>query len=274
MPANNKSVVWIASYPKSGNTWVRFLICNLILGPQDSAAALNRLVPDVHEVGEPRRPLPPRLLMKTHYQFSDQMPLAAESAGAIYVVRNPVDVMLSNFHYYGRSGAGDTDSSSALEAYVNRFLSAGGEPRWAQLGMGRWEDNVRSWIGTPRPFPVLALRYEDFVADAMTQAERVQNFLGLRCSMDEVAAAVAASSFERLRAIEEADISSGKEGIFYKPYLRPSIETGQRFMRAGRSGEGARMLTHGQLQRMSAVFGTTMHSCGYRVAETSEESTT
>jgi Sulfotransferase domain len=270
MPSAHKPIVWIASYPKSGNTWIRFLVCNLIFGPQDSAAALNHLAADLHELRELPQPLPARLLLKTHFQFSDQMPLAAESARAIYIVRHPADTMLSNFYYCRRSGAGDADDRGALDRYVDHFLQARGDSRWAKLGMGTWESNVNSWIGSPRPFPVLPLRYEDLLADPIAAANRVREFLRLDCSDQEVARAIAASSFERLRAIEEADISSARVGIFYKPYLQPSIRSGLRFMRAGQGGEAQRTLTADQLRRVDSTFEAAMRVCGYPVSEARE----
>jgi hypothetical protein len=207
------------------------------------------------------------LLLKTHFQYSDRMPLAAETACAIYIVRHPADTMLSNFHYSQRSGVASADDRSGLDRYVDEFLQARGDSRWMQLGMGTWEDNVSSWIGAAQPFPILALRYEDLLADPMAGAKRLQEFLRLPCSDREIESAVAASSFERLRAIEEADIASARVGIFYKPYLQPSIQNGLRFMRAGQSGEARRTLTREQLRRVSAVFGPTMRACGYPIAE-------
>jgi hypothetical protein len=267
----SKSIIWIASYPKSGNTWVRFLVCSLIFGPQDSASALNRLAPDLHELAELPTQLPPRLLMKTHFAFSERMPLAAATAGAIYVVRQPADVMLSNFHYARRSGATEADDEAALERYVEEFIAARGDPRWLQRGMGSWEENVRSWIGAPLPFPVLPLRYEDLLADPIEGASRLRGFLGVQCSDEQLARAVAASSFERLRAIEESDIAAGRVGIFYKPYLHSSIEAGRRFMRAGRSGEARRTLSAAQLRQINLRFDSVMQACGYPLADPVEQ---
>ncbi len=266
MTADNKSIIWIASYPKSGNTWVRFLACNLLFGPQDSAAAFSQLAPDVHELRELPRLLAPRMLMKTHFQFSERMPLASETAGAVYIVRHPADVLLSNFHYSQRSGAKGSDERGALDRYVEQFLGNRGDPRWRQLGMGTWDENVRSWISAPLPFPILTLRYEDLLARPMVEAARLQQFLALQRTAAEVARAVAASSFERLRAIEESDIAARRVGIFYKPYLQPSIRAGRRFMRAGRGEEGRGTLTERQRRLTAEVFAATMQACGYEAA--------
>lgn len=256
----DRNVVWIASYPKSGNTWVRFLVCNLAFGPQDSAAALNQLVPDIHEIAEVPPPPTQPVLLKTHFPFTPALPLAASTAGAIYVVRDPADVMLSNYHYSQRSGGAN---AGALAQYLEQYLAARGDPRWITLQMGCWDDHVRSWLCRNAPFPVLALRYEDLLRDTLQAARQIAVFLGLALPSHELERAVAAASFARMREIEEADIHRKRVGIFYKPYLQTSINTGMRFMRAGRAGEAARVFTPQQRQQIEAVFAPLMHELGY-----------
>jgi hypothetical protein len=258
-----RTVVWIASYPKSGNTWLRFLACNLIFGSVDSAATLNRLAPDLHEL---RGVLPPparHTLMKTHFPYSGNLPLAAHTVAAIYIFRDPADVMLSNFHYARRSGAAATGDPDVFDRYVDSYIAARGDPRWLKLGMGSWEDNVRSWIAVKPGFPVLRIRYEDLLANAGPSAAQVAQFLGLTRTADDIARAVSETSFERLRQIEEADIHAQRVGIFYKPYLQEPISAGMRFMRSGQSGEAARALSADQKRRFHAAFGSLRHELGY-----------
>ena len=263
MPDSAKTVIWIVSYPKSGNTWVRFLTCNLVYGLQDSAAALNDLAPDIHELSA--TPSAPTALtfVKTHFPFSSVLPLAANTAAAIYVVRDPADVMLSNFHYYQRSSAGLESSAHALGLYVDQYLAARGDPRWIHSQMGTWDDHVRSWLDGSQPFPVLALRYEDLLADGLGGAQKLCTFLGLARTPHEIEQAVAGASFQRMQEIEEADIRTQSVGIFYKPYLKAAIGSGRRFMRSGTAGEAARVLTPEQRQRVATVFGPLTRELGY-----------
>jgi hypothetical protein len=262
-PTQPRSIVWIASYPKSGNTWLRFLACNLLFGPVDSAVTLSRLAPDLHELRA--TPEPPRqlTLMKTHFPYTMNLPLAAHTAGAIYVVRDPADVMLSNFHYARRSGVSAGESADALNRYIDNYLAARGDPRWLKLGMGSWEDNVRSWVGNKWNFPVLCVRYEDLLADGVNVAGILCKCLGVTRTAEEIAKAVDGASFRRMREIEEADISAQRVGIFYKPYLREPIEAGLRFMRAGKRGEASQVLSQEQRRRVDAVFGPLRRELGY-----------
>jgi hypothetical protein len=262
-PTHEKTVVWIASYPKSGNTWLRFLVCNLVFGPVDSAVTLNRLAPDLHEMRTVPDPPSQRTLMKTHFPFTARLPLAAHTAGGIYVVRDPADVMLSNFHYARRSGVSASEDATALDRYIDGYLAARGDPRWLKLGMGSWEDNVRSWIGNKLDFPVVCLRYEDLLADGIKVAGILCQCLGLTRTPEDLEKAVAGASFERMREVEEADIHAQRVGIFYKPYLREPIAAGLRFMRTGKSGEAARALTEEQRRRVGEVFGSLRRELGY-----------
>lgn len=257
-------IVWIASYPKSGNTWVRFLACTLLFGRQDSAAGLNVLAPDVHELGRVPADHPHRGLMKTHFAFGETLPLVARTAAAIYVVRHPADVIVSNFYYAQRSRGAAPDSLADFDAYVDTFLTTGGDPRLASLGLGTWAGNVTSWLDRRHPFPVACLRYEDLSADPIAVATGLASFLRPHSTAEEIRTAVELSSFARMREVEEADIRAERVGIFYKPYLKGSIDSGLRFMRSGRSGEGIEMLNGAQRARLTAAFGSLLRDLGYR----------
>jgi hypothetical protein len=262
--ARNKTVIWIASYPKSGNTWVRFLTCGLVFGPLDSAAALSQLAPDVHELRALPEPSAQMLLMKTHFVCSERLPLLTQTAAAIYVVRDPADVMLSNFHYSQRSATSAVAATAdEFDRYVDSYIRERGDPRWRSLGMGSWDENVRSWVDAPHSFPVLLVRYEDLLADAQSVAGTIGRFLGLARTPTQVAAAVASASFERMREIEERDIGTRSVSIFYKPYLQEAIAAGLRFTRAGRSGDGAQALSAEQRRRFEETLGPLAQKLGY-----------
>jgi|HubBroStandDraft_1064217.scaffolds.fasta_scaffold44164_3 hypothetical protein len=259
-----RNLVWIASYPKSGNTWVRFMLCNLLFGPQSSAEALNLLAPDIHETG-PQALAPHTGLVKTHFLHSAALPLVERTAAAIYVLRQPADVLLSNFHYARRSGANGAETREEFDRYVDRFLENRGDPRWRQFGMGSWDEHVHSWIGIRQPFPVVSIRYEDLTADAPRTCRRLADFLKLVRSDEEIAQAVRNSSFERMRDLEATDIRERRRGIFYKPYLEAALGSGLRFMRSGAVGEGARRLTPEQRARLAGIFEPLSAQLGYQV---------
>jgi hypothetical protein len=257
-----RDIVWIASYPKSGNTWVRFLACNLIFGRQDSGEELNSLAPDIHELG-PELIARHSGLVKTHYLCAATLPLVERTAAALYVVRRPADVLISNFHYAQRRSGTAALEGTALDRYVDSFIAYRGDPRWVELGMGSWESNVRSWLYTPHPFKVLRIRYEDLHVHPRQVAEGIVKFLNVDRSPQGIAEAVANASFERMQAIEREDIRRERLGIFFKPYLKPSIESGLRFMRRGAVGDGEQALSSDQLRRLEEAFAELTAELGY-----------
>lgn len=260
-----RNIVWIASYPKSGNTWVRFMACNLLFGSQESAEGLNLLAPDIHEMGAHRLAAHSGLV-KTHFPYSAALPLADRTAAAIYVVRHPADVLVSNFHYAQRSAGMANASRQEFDQYVERFIQFRGDPRWIELGMGSWEANVRSWLGRRQPFPVVALRFEALSADPKNSCQTMAQLIRPGSTEVEIDAAVRNSCFDRLRELEAADIREQRVGIFYKPYLKAAIDSGRRFMRNGAVGDGARLLAPEQQARLEEAFAPLIAELGYQSA--------
>jgi len=196
-------ITWIASYPKSGNTWVRFLLHNALHEPSDDLALVERRIPYVLRVREAYRPETGRDdLLKTHLTMRDEHPFRALTARAIYIIRNPRDVLLSNLNYRRlRRGGGESDARVAAmsdAAYARAFIEAGGDPVWAGNEVGAWAGNAASWTRGPG-FPVLLVRYEDIGADPRGELARMLEFLGRGAEAGAIARAVEASSFARLR---------------------------------------------------------------------------
>ena len=129
------AITWLSSYPKSGNTWVRFMIANMLAGPLDSTEHLQAIVPDMHEplsaVQRRRWAAMPRQVTKTHHVYREGEPYQGRTAGIISVVRNPLDVLASgmNFRLLTRPGqqrAAEGDGGAARRGYVDVDLRAGG----------------------------------------------------------------------------------------------------------------------------------------------------
>lgn len=199
MTATPVPIVWLASYPKCGNTWVRFMLYAVLHGPPQTSIEVTRKIPDLH------RPLPfdppdgPFLPVKTHLMLTDRHPKLAETARAIHVIRNPRDVALSALNYRKLS-TGDARSIDA-RAYVRSFMHAGGDPAWLGQGFGTWAAHAQAWRRTDR-FPVLPVRYEDLKADPRAALVEMLAFLDVRADDATIDAAVRAASFESMRAME------------------------------------------------------------------------
>ena len=148
--------VFLTSYPRSGNTWMRFLVGNL-LHQEKPVTFLNmeRLVPDMYKHSDRKlRHLPRPRILKSHECFDPRY------RRVIYIVRDPRDVVVSNYHW-------EMKQRSMPDAYpIEQFVDGWMEPvYWVRVGS--WGDHVTSWLSTRQGRPgFLLLRYEDMIADA------------------------------------------------------------------------------------------------------------
>jgi hypothetical protein len=261
-------IVWIASYPRSGNTWLRFLVANLLHANIESSAQLSMMVPDIHRFVTGRHLLgPERSFIKTHWAWRPDFPLRENTQAVVYLLRHPLDVVESALNYAARGAGAFVRDAPAAEidrfarSFVAEFVDYGGAGSWYRQGFGSWIENVASWTERALPFPRHVVRYEALRDDPPRQLEAIARFAGLPASMDRIAAAVEQSSLERLGAIEEEELKSESPGIFFGQRFQKSSEAGFRFI----GGEDRRRLTLTEDERakLRERFGTAMRQLGY-----------
>ena len=255
-------VVWLASYPKCGNTWVRFMLFSYLYGPPKASLEVARKIPDLH------RPLPvdppepgSAMLAKTHLMLTDRHPRLAQTERAIHVIRDPRDVALSALHYRKLGGAERLDEAG----YLRSFIRAGGDPDWLAQGFGTWASHARSWRGTER-FPVLAVRYEDLKADPRAELARMVAFLGEPTDEARAAEAVRASSFESMRALEIREKHQGARGAGDKRLFVGDAKATRRgvyFINKGASGQSLDGVAKGLDDAFERAFGADLAAFGY-----------
>jgi aryl sulfotransferase len=259
-------IIWIASYPRSGNTWLRFLIGNLIGGAIESSAQLLALIPDIHRsIGAHHLHGPRSTLIKTHWAYHAHLPLREDTVGAIYIMRHPIEVLSSNLRFFVRNQS-DSDNGvndSRARKWVRDYIEHGGAPRWRREGYGSWEENVSSWTESRLPFPRLILRYEQLKADPAGQLRAICSSLNLERDDTAIAAAIEASSVERLQAMEDREIGRREPGIFYMPQIGEQIDDEVRFIGQRDAADGTFRLTDDERARATERFGAAMRRFGY-----------
>jgi hypothetical protein len=267
-------IVWLASYPKSGNTWLRFMLANLIYGkPVTSSTEVKALVPDIHD-GVPGLQLfgNRTTIIKTHWAFNTTLPLREDVVGVIHLVRNPIDVMESNQNYaMTRSGelyrkVPDDKLQEMAAGFVDAFIRHGGHKRFKEFGIGSWDEHTLSWTSKINVLPRCGIRYEDLVADPAAQLKRACAFLKLRKTEAEIAAAVAAASRNAMRKIEEREIAARAEGIFFQNQNAAAYEAGHRFVARSTNGESRYGISEEQRAKALRRFAPLMKSLGYMSA--------
>jgi hypothetical protein len=185
--------VFIASYPRSGNTWTRFLIANLMHpGQPVTFANIETVIPDAQALSSRALKRVPRpRLIKTHEYFEPRY------RRVVYLVRDPRDVALSLYNF--RRKYGSLDDSYPLERYVaERFLPGDLDVSWGE--------HVGSWLGTRMNHPgFMLVRYEDLLQDPPRELTRLAGFLGVAASTESLAQAIERSSASRLRELERVE---------------------------------------------------------------------
>jgi hypothetical protein len=267
-------IVWLASYPKSGNTWLRFLLANLILGERvGSSAKVQLLVPDIHD-GITGTHLMPGLttLVKTHWAYHTAFPLREDTAGVIHLVRHPVDTLESNQNYaINRSGELTVQKTpEELQAFASNFVDGfirdGGHRQFRQFGIGTLEQHFASWSSPVIAFPKLLVRYEDLRQNPERELKRISTFIKLKRTEEQIAAAIKSSSETEMRTLEEAEIADKHHGIFYQDRNRSAIEAGHRFVGRSATGASKYRLTEDQRARATRRFAALIKQMGYEAA--------
>jgi len=281
-PNNPKGIVWIASYPKSGNTWVRVFLYHLMrimgghpreddeinkldrssayegrlfglfeqfLGKPLTKASRSEVIqirPQVHAAIADRSPAV--ALVKTHNLVGriGGIPTVnlAVSRGAIYIVRDPRDVALSLASHLG------APVDEAIKVMGTKGFKTENKAEMAFEIWGSWSDHVYSWTSQAHEAH-LVVRYEDLTADPLTHFTGIVRHLRQTPTPEQIAEAVELSSFDELRKAEEARD------------FRERSPKAKRFFRAGRAGAWRKVLTDEQAARIVGDHGEQMRRFGY-----------
>ncbi len=239
---------FIVSYPKSGNTWTRFLIANL-LQPEPPLTLLDmeRLVPFVD--GQTRRffkAMPRPRVIKDHGSFNPQY------KNVIYIVRDPRDVVVSGYNFALRGAT--IDESYPMTTFVNEFV------RGARSVVGSWGENVASWLATRGNTPrFLLLRYEDMLSETARELGKIASFLGMQVTADRLAEVVNRSSADNMRKLEKMH---GNKWAQNKDMKRKDIP----FVRSAKAGGWQSILPKTAVAEIESAWGPLMAKLGYELS--------
>ena len=212
---------FLVSYPKSGNTWIRFLIANLQYPEKHpDFTNINQLVPDyeAHSKRSLNRLPRPRTL-KSHQYFDPRY------HKVLYIVRDPRDVVLAEYHFGIKQRLHGEEYP--LAHYVSRFLANDTGHTY-----GSWFDHVASWYFTRRDDPAfLLVRYESLHTQPVIEMERIAMFLGVDPDPERLNFAIEQSTGARMRELEKKQMhvfSSTKDTRPDLPYIRVAKAGGWR----------------------------------------------
>lgn len=279
-------IVWIASYPKSGNTWIRAFLHNLtrILHGESGEQDINEMARFstweldkaryAHFLGfEPDNTIHRAEIAATRHAVHQEIADSAEglifikthnclvidrghptinfavTSGAVYVVRNPLDVAISYAHHAG------TTVDKAIEHMTLTNVETAGKEGAIYEVLGSWRQHVFSWTRNPSP-AIHIMRYEDMLDDPMRAFGALARHLLLKPTDRQLADAIELSSFSRLKTQER------EKGFRERP---PNAD--QDFFREGRAGQWKEILSEAQIARLVRDHADQMRRFGYLTEE-------
>lgn len=258
-------VVWLTSYPKSGNTWFRFSLFYLHHGrmPESSReldAQFNSKLP----VRSGER------LKKSHAQPSALAPEMVDGDKVVYIVRHPLDVLQSSLNYAVLNGEVEADAA-AHRTWIASYADSAGHPPWigAPYNSGSWNENVSGWLAQPTD-KVLVVKYEDALKDPRQAVATVARFLNMELSEPVISACAEATSFDRLRDFEEKELETARalnapQGRFSSAPRLDAAETGVRFFNKGKAGAYRDVLSPEEIREAWSAFENVAAALGYKL---------
>jgi hypothetical protein len=242
--------IFLVSFPKSGNTWTRFLLANLMFPEQPATFAnIHHLIPDPEATTKrdfDRMPRP--RIIKSHECFDPRYPRV------IYIVRDPRDVAVSQYHYHRKLQK--IADNSPIENFITRFLAGETCPH------GSWGQNIATWLVAKQSNSrFLLLRYEDMIADTPRELAKIVQFLGMAADSARLNQAVERSSAGRMRQIEQAQTDQCE--------LTKGSRKDISFVRAAGSGGWRTELSPSIAGMIEDAWGPLMNHLGYELSSRS-----
>lgn len=234
------SDVFTASYPRSGSTWLRFILVELLAGQASGFKGVNLLSPDVGEHSGAQALLPgDGRLIKTHELYRRSY------KKAIYLARDPRDVMLSEYAYEKALGVIGDDFDVFLNAFLRKGVNA----------FGLWTEHVNSWLDAAEAnqCELLVVRFEDMRRETEFSLKQMMDFLNFPVDAAAIRRAVENNSLEQMKAKEKVSPQ------------RASAKG--RFVRSGSVAGWKEKLTPSQLRLIDQYAGSAMSRLGYAPAE-------
>jgi hypothetical protein len=234
--------MFLASYPRSGNTWLRFVLSEAISGDEIDFDNINSYIPELkwHKQARPLLPGQGRVI-KTHEAYRK------EYQKAIYIVRDVRDCALSQHARTKEIGISDPSFDVFLEKYLEGDTNQ----------YGTWQQHLRSWMDGPlaREGKLLVIRFEDLRKNPEDVVTRMVEFAGVNMDAERIRAALANNSVDRMRAKEEKS----------KKLFQSKTEAG-RFVRKGAVQGWRATMTPSQLQMFERYAGPELARMGYSSA--------
>ena len=280
---NNKKIIWISSYPKSGNTWMRYLLANYFynLSKKFDPQIIKNIEKFQIDYNLKKNLFQKEDLGKYPYNISKYWIKSQEkikiengntvffknhnalvsinnneftneslSLAAIYIVRDPRDVVVSYAKYRNLS------YDQTIENLISKnlfYVRSKDDPSNIEI-LGSWKFHYNSWKNGLPSLPRIIVKYEDLLNDCYFYFLNVISFLSkvlnFSINKEQISNSVEYSSFEKLKNYERNNNYFENTG-------------NNKFFRKGVSRDWVNELTKEQIKKIENEFSNEMDFLGY-----------
>lgn len=241
-----------ASYPRSGSTWLRFILFQILRGEEAGFGKIDRCIPEIDAHRGVSQILPNGgRLIKTHEQYRK------EYRRAVFLVRDVRDVVLSSYARAVEVGLAPLVSEGDFDSFLLSFLKG------KALQMGSWQEHTRSWLGSPiaKHGNLMVVRYEDLRENPEHVIAQLLRFLGVTPHFQIIRKAIEDNSLKQMRAKEDKARRAGEQSVLLASH-KSTREDG-RFVRNGVVGGWRGKLTESQLNLVRQYASDVLVTLGY-----------
>ena len=278
-------IIWLASYPKSGNTWVRSIISSLIYtedGIFDFSKLKNikqfpekkffkNLINDFGNFNEIKKKwilaqeqinLDEGIkLFKTHqgkYQVGkDQFTNKDNTLAVIYIVRDPRNLVNSIANHYTLS-INEACNFLLSPELIGNTKSWNERPNGMLTLLGKWNDHYRSWTRIKKN--LLIIKYEDLISNTRGELEKIIHFLSryltFKTNRIKNEKILETTTFQNLKQME-------KRGLFKEYVINPNDKNKVNFFHMGPDNNWKKSLDKKIINKIELNFNSEMKDLGY-----------
>tara|TARA_B100001250_G_scaffold398772_2_gene407421 strand:- start:32 stop:895 length:864 start_codon:yes stop_codon:yes gene_type:complete len=236
-----KNDLFITSYPKSGNTWLRLIVANLYF-KNVNYNNIEELVPEIYQTNESKFINNKLRIFKCHDYYDHRF------RRAIYIVRDPREVIVSSYFFAIKIGV--INKKYSKRKFVKDFLNGK-----FNSNFGTWNQHVGSWHGA-KDQNILFIRYEDLRKRPGREIFKIAKFLKKRMNSKKISKIIRKTSFENLQGQED------KERVNWVSL--PNNESKIKFFRSGKINSWKKFLIKKEVKKIEKMWGKNMKIFGYK----------
>lgn len=243
----------ITSYPKSGNTWMRYIIYELFFNPKnhenDNSLNIKKFIPDLHKIQLKNNQLildedlkNKKIFIKSHFTFDQMKNFPMDKI--ILIVRNPLDVFVSLYNYYGLD-------DKNKDRYVDEFAQNHTLPGLNKFDYPSWSEHLIKWLDSK--LNICLIKYNSLIDDFDNEISKLSDFLNLSLDQKKLKLIKINTSFSKLKSIEKKEKETKSEGFFKD---EPVAKFKDRyFMNIGKKDSYKNFLNDAQTSKLKDSFG-------------------